>query len=136
LTSTSQPSSGVELGFLYLMIKHRPIFLGYAGHLYYDRREEQAAQEQVEAGMALSREKGFPQFLAVGMITQGWALAMQGQQEEGIAQLHQGLSPYRASRMEIDRLRFLALLATECSNLVAVMLAVLNARATITTNAT
>jgi class 3 adenylate cyclase/predicted ATPase len=85
--------------------------LGFAGHLHYRCREEQAAQERAEECMALSNEKGFPQFLAVGMITRGWTLALQGPVEEEIAQLHQGLAAFRAAGTEIDRPRFLALLA-------------------------
>jgi predicted ATPase len=61
--------------------------------------------------MALASEKGFPQFLALGMIMRGWALAVQGQGEEGIAQLHQGLAAFRAAGAEISRSRDLALLA-------------------------
>ena len=61
--------------------------------------------------MALASEKGFPQFVALGMIMRGWALAVQGQGEEGIAQLHQGLAAFRAAGAEISRSRDLALLA-------------------------
>jgi predicted ATPase len=41
----------------------------------------------------------------------GWALAMQGQGEEGIAHLHQGLAALRAAGAELSRSRDLALLA-------------------------
>ena len=39
--------------------------------------------------MALSTEQGFPYWLAFGTMVQGWALAEQGQVEEGIAQMRQ-----------------------------------------------
>jgi predicted ATPase len=84
--------------------------LGYAAILHSCRREEHAAQEHAEAGMALSRERGIPQVLAVGMMTRGWVLALQGQGEEGIAQIHQGLAAFRAAGLELDRPRWLALL--------------------------
>ena len=61
--------------------------------------------------MALASEKGFPQFVALGMIMRGWALAVQGQGEEGITQLHQRLAAFRAAGAEISRSRDLALLA-------------------------
>jgi predicted ATPase len=61
--------------------------------------------------MALASEKGFPQFLALGMIMRGWALAVRGQGEEGIAQLHQGLAAFRAVGAELGRSRTLAWLA-------------------------
>src|SRR5262249_35713242 len=73
--------------------------------------EEQATQERAEAGMALASEKGFPQYLAIGMVMRGWALTMQGQGEEGIAHLHQGLAAFRAAGAEISRSRDLGLLA-------------------------
>ena len=41
----------------------------------------------------------------------GWALAEQGQREEGIAQLHQGLAAWQATGTEMQRSHFLALLA-------------------------
>ena len=39
-------------------------------------------------------EQGFPFWLALGTILRGWALAEQGQGEEGIAQMRQGLAAY------------------------------------------
>jgi predicted ATPase len=85
--------------------------LDYAAFVHCYRREGQATQEQAEAGMALASEKGFPQYLALGMVMRGWALAMRGQGEEGIAYLHQGLAAFRAARAEISRSRDLGLLA-------------------------
>ena len=75
------------------------------------RREEQAAQERAEAAIALSTEQGFPYWLAMGTILRGWALAEQGQGEEGIAQMHQGLAALRATGAEMARPYYLALLA-------------------------
>ena len=43
------------------------------------------------AGMFLSTEQSIPEWLAVASILRGWALAEQGQAEEGIAQIQQGL---------------------------------------------
>jgi predicted ATPase len=85
--------------------------LGYAARLHQFRREGQAAQERTEAAMTLSTEQGFPSFLAMGTILRGWALAEQGQREEGIAQIYQGLTTYRATGAELHRPYFLALLA-------------------------
>ena len=61
--------------------------------------------------MALSTEQGFPYWLAVGTIWRGWALAVQGQAEEGIAQIRQGLTAFRATGSEFLRPYFLTLLA-------------------------
>ena len=45
----------------------------------------------------LSTEHGFPIWLAAGMMLRGWALAAQGQAEEGIPQMRQGLAAWRAT---------------------------------------
>jgi hypothetical protein len=70
--------------------------LDYAAFVHGYRREAHATQERADAGMALASEKGFPQFVALGMIMRGWAMAVHGQREEGIARLHQGLAAFRA----------------------------------------
>ena len=82
-----------------------------AAMLHQLRREGQAAQERAEAAMALSTEQGFAHWLADGTILRGWALAEQGQREEGITQMRQGLAALRAIGSEIERPSFLALLA-------------------------
>jgi predicted ATPase len=48
------------------------------------------------------------------MILRGWALVEQGQREEGMVQLRQGLAAYRATGSELQRPHFLALLAEAC----------------------
>jgi predicted ATPase len=61
--------------------------------------------------IALSTEQGFPLFLALGTTWQGCVLAMQGQGEGGIPQIHRGLTAYRATGAEVFRPYHLALLA-------------------------
>jgi predicted ATPase len=68
-------------------------------------------QGRAEAAVTLSIEQGFPFWLAWGTILQGWALAEQGYREEGVAQIRQGLTAYRAIGGEMMRSQFLALLA-------------------------
>jgi predicted ATPase len=82
-----------------------------AAALHQLRREVPAVQERAEAAMKLSTEQGFAVQLAIGTILGGWALAEQGQREEGIAQICQGLAAYRATGTEVHRPNFLALLA-------------------------
>jgi predicted ATPase len=82
-----------------------------AGVLHQFRREVQATQEQAEAMIALSTAQGFPLLLAWGTIVRGWALAVQGQGEEGLAQIRQGLAAYRATRAELHQPYLLGLLA-------------------------
>jgi predicted ATPase len=75
------------------------------------RREGQAAQERAEAGIALATEQGFAEYLARGTILRGWALAEQGQNEAGIAQMRQGLGAHQATGTGVSRPHYLALLA-------------------------
>jgi adenylate cyclase len=75
------------------------------------RREKRAAQAHAEAAMSLAMEQGFPQWMAFGAMLRGWALAHQGQIKEGIEQLTQGLTTWRARGAKIHQSYFLALLA-------------------------
>jgi predicted ATPase/class 3 adenylate cyclase len=85
--------------------------LGRAGWVHMHRREEQVTQERAEVTITLSTEQGFALFLAVGTIQRGWALAEQGQGEEGIRQIRQGLAALQATGAEVLRSYYLALLA-------------------------
>jgi predicted ATPase len=84
--------------------------LVFASILHQFRRESQMAQERAEAAITLSTEQGFAQWSAWGTHTRGWALAEQGQAEEGIAQMRQGLAAYQATGAESFRPHHLALL--------------------------
>ena len=84
--------------------------LGYTTWLAEFRREESAVRAQAEALMALSQAHGFSYWLAQGQILWGWVLVMQGQGEEGITQIRQGLAAYRATA-EVGQPYYLALLA-------------------------
>jgi class 3 adenylate cyclase/tetratricopeptide (TPR) repeat protein len=97
-----------------------PFSLAWALHcaawLHQCRREVQATQEQAEALIALCTEQGFPFWLAPGIRFRSWALAEQGQGEEGIAQvrLRQGRTAGRFTRASVGRSHSLALLAEVC----------------------
>ena len=69
----------------------------WAAYVYQFCRDVPAVHEQAEAAVALSTEQGFPFWAAAGTILRGWALAMQGQGEEGMAQVRQGITAYRAT---------------------------------------
>jgi predicted ATPase len=83
----------------------------FAAMLHQFRREMQTAQERAEAVITLSTEQGFPLWLALGTILRGWVLTEQGQGEEGITQMRQGLAAHRATGAELWRSYHLALLA-------------------------
>jgi predicted ATPase len=75
------------------------------------RREKRCTQERAEAAIHLAEEQGFPYWRARGAMLHGWALVHQGQAQEGMEQLTQGLRAHRATGAELMRSYFLALLA-------------------------
>jgi len=85
--------------------------LSCAAQFHQLRREGRATQERAEATILLATEQGFPFWMAIGSILDGWARVHQGQAQEGIAQIAQGLIAHRATGAEIARPYFLALLA-------------------------
>jgi predicted ATPase len=64
-----------------------------------------------EAVIAISTEHGLAEPLAIGNLQHGWALAEQGQEEEGIPKLRQGMAAYRATGSDMVWPWMLALLA-------------------------
>jgi predicted ATPase len=74
--------------------------LNFAIIVHHLRRECQATRDRTEALITLSTEQGFPFFLAFGTIFQGWALAYQGNDEEGIQQMRQGIDAWRITGVE------------------------------------
>jgi predicted ATPase len=87
-----------------------------ATFLYQLRREVSVVYEQAEKAIALATTQGFALFTAFGMSSRGWALAMQGQVEEGLAQIHQGLSTYRATGAALGIPYFCTMLAYVCAH--------------------
>jgi predicted ATPase len=85
--------------------------LAYAAMLHQFRREEHAACEQAERAIAFCTEQGFAYYLAWAILIRGWTLTGQGQIEEGITQMRQGLAALRATGAELRRPYYLELLA-------------------------
>jgi predicted ATPase len=88
-----------------------------AAYTYQFRRDMPAVYEQAEAAVALSTEQGFAQWAASGTILRGWALAMQGQGEAGMAQVRQGITAWRATGAALLVPYFCTMLAEVCSHL-------------------
>jgi class 3 adenylate cyclase/predicted ATPase len=81
------------------------------------RRDVSAVHEHAEAAVALSTEQGFPHWAAMGTSFRGWALAMQGQGEEGLAQVRQGIAAVRATGAAVVVPYFCTVLAEVCDHL-------------------
>ncbi len=82
--------------------------------VYHLRREARAAQETAEGLIALSAERGLTEFSAYATMLRGWAMAEQGRNEEGIAQIQEGLAAVRATGTELVLPYDLCLLAEAC----------------------
>jgi predicted ATPase len=85
--------------------------LGIAAMSHALRREGCVVQARAEMAINIAREQGVPYWLAQSTVLRGWAVAHQGQVQEGIAQMTQGLQAYRATGAGICQPYFLALLA-------------------------
>ncbi|HSA91895.1 MAG TPA: AAA family ATPase [Terriglobales bacterium] len=82
-----------------------------AAHLRQLRREPSLAKEWADAAVSLASEYGFPYPLGLATVVRGWARAMLGSGEEGLAEIHRGMEICRAAGVELDRPYFLGLLA-------------------------
>jgi class 3 adenylate cyclase/predicted ATPase len=82
-----------------------------AALLHQLRRDIALTQEWAEAGITLAREHGFPVWLELGTVVRGWALAEQGQGEEGVSQIRHGLATCQAIGVGLFKSYHLALLA-------------------------
>src|SRR5262249_4350581 len=85
--------------------------LRHAGGLHRLRREWSAAQERVEAALAITDEQGLGQAMGALTLARGDALAAQGHSEAGIAQMHKGLAAIRATGQRLSLSAHLARLS-------------------------
>jgi predicted ATPase len=85
--------------------------LSYTTLLHQLRRECQVVSERAETAITVATAQQIALVVAVGPIMRGWALAMQGQEAEGLTQLRQGLDAYRATGAAFQRPHFLSMLA-------------------------
>ncbi len=83
---------------------------GVAAILHHFLREPQAAQAWAVTCLTISTEYGFVFWMAATTIIQGWAHAVQGLADAGIAQLQEGLAVWQGTRAETLRPYYLALL--------------------------
>jgi predicted ATPase len=85
--------------------------LYFAARLHLFRGEAHVARDQAEALIALSTEHTLPQYVALGRFTLGWTLAAQGQDDEGMTLLCQGVTDVRAMGNRVTPPAFLPVLA-------------------------
>ena len=90
---------------------------GWAALVSQCRRDVPAVREHAEAAVTLSTAQGFPFWAAQGTTLYGWALAMSGQGEEGLALLHQGIAAWRATGAALGVPYFCTVLADVSAHL-------------------
>ena len=73
----------------------RAVGLSFGAMLASFRREPDAVRRIAESAIALSTEHGFPFWAALARIVHGWAVAMQGDADAGIAEMRDGLAAFR-----------------------------------------
>jgi predicted ATPase len=86
---------------------NHPHSLAFAQHsatvLHHRCREASAVQVQAEALLTLANAQGFPLLVGYGTFWHGWALAVQGQGEVGLAQMQQGMKTVLATGQALSR---------------------------------
>jgi class 3 adenylate cyclase/predicted ATPase len=87
------------------------VAFNFTGVLHLFRREGQVTQRWAEALITLAKTQVFPHWLASGTIHRGGAMVIQGQWEEGINQIQNGLTNWRALGIELSRASVLIWLA-------------------------
>ena len=85
--------------------------LCFAAWLHQYRQEAELAVARAEAAFTIATEHGFELLLPFSLIFKGWGLAAQGQPQQGLTYLRQGIDAYLATGAELGRLHFMALLA-------------------------
>jgi predicted ATPase len=78
------------------------------------RGEAAIVAGQANAAIALCEEHEFVHYLAMALISRGWAIAKQGQFEKGIAEIQKGLEKQRATGALLYESYTLGLLADAC----------------------
>jgi tetratricopeptide (TPR) repeat protein len=89
----------------------------FASYVYEGRRELDLMQDRAEAALVIAIELGNVTYGARSEIYLGWAHAMAGDLDGGIARMRHHLSQYRATGTEVYSDYFLALIATALGRL-------------------
>lgn len=85
--------------------------LAFVALVHVFRREPAAARERAKTTMQMSAQHSNPYFLAWATALHGWALAIEGRIEDGVAEIDQGVGAYAAIGSQTWLPYFLALRA-------------------------
>ncbi len=87
------------------------VALHFAAMVHQLRRDASRTRQSAEACAAIGNEHGLSFWRASGAVLSGWALAVGGQAEEGLARLRRGMSDWRATGSITYETYYLGLLA-------------------------
>jgi class 3 adenylate cyclase/predicted ATPase len=90
------------------------VTLAFASVVHQFRREPKRVRDLGRQTLLHCTEQSFPFFVPQGLILEGWAVAAEGQIQEGIQQMREGLASLRAMGADVRRSYFLGLLADVC----------------------
>ena len=93
----------------------RAIALVYAAMLHVFRDDSAQALEWAGEAVELCRTHQFAYYLSLAEILEGWAVAMQGDPEDGLARMRRGLEHFRATGAELRLPFYLGLQAQICA---------------------
>jgi predicted ATPase len=85
--------------------------LNCAARLHQLCGDTEGVRKHATAALQIATIQGFASMREMGRVYLGWVLVQEGKGEEGIAQIHQGMTAYRATGGEAFRTYYLALLA-------------------------
>jgi DNA-binding SARP family transcriptional activator/predicted ATPase len=91
------------------------IALDYRAMLYVFRRDSARALRYSQEAAAFCRKHQFAYYVAMAEILVGWAMAMEGDAESGIAQLRKGIDALKATGAELRLPFYYGLLAEACA---------------------
>ena len=76
------------------------------------RQEVEICRKRAQAAMALATEQGFPNWLSLSQILYGWTKAEQGEPEEAILMIREGIEGWKATGAKLSEPSYLGNLAT------------------------
>ncbi|HXE79263.1 MAG TPA: protein kinase [Vicinamibacterales bacterium] len=110
-----QAAARVELALARAAVVKHPFSHGFASSLaawhFHFRREPASVLKHAEDSLAVSAEHSLGQWVPVCRMLKGWAMAEQGQIEEGVELMRSGLDLFRMTNAELNRPHFVSLLA-------------------------
>ncbi|MBW2293127.1 MAG: hypothetical protein JRG94_12580, partial [Deltaproteobacteria bacterium] len=82
----------------------------FAAVVHQLRGERERALELAEAAIEICTERGFPLFMGFGLVMKGWALSVDPNDENGVAQMQRGLTFFQETHTGLGGPYLLALL--------------------------